>query len=283
MTEILRPISAVALGFLEIIRFIGDLCYLLLDAVVGIPRSLFSKQGRRLGWESLWEQMDRVGVRSIRIVCLVLFCIGITLALKMAPTLKEYGAVERVPDIISIAIAPELGPLVSAIVLTGFAGASIAAELGAMVVSEEIEALEAHAINPIRFLVVPRVIATTVMMVCIAVIGDIAGFFGGYTMGMLGLGISSHMYIQHSFDVLHKPEFTTGIAVAGVFRDFLTGLVKAGIFGMLISGIACRLGLSVTGGATGVGIATTKTVVYTIVSLIIVDLICNFIIFKIGW
>jgi len=270
MTVILRPITLLLQVVAAFLRFVGELSYLLFDAAAGVPRSLFSRQGRRLGWQSLWAQMDRVGVRSIPIVCLVLFCIGAILALQMAPTLATYGAVSRIPDIITVAIARELGPLVSAIVLTGFAGASIAAELGTMVVSEEIEALEAHAINPIRFLVVPRVLATTVMLICIAVIGDLAGGFGGWVLCTGFLDISSHMYMQRTFEHLQM-------------HDFLTGLVKAGVFGALISGMACRLGLSVTGGAQGVGVATTRTVVLTIVALITVDLIFTAVFYNIGW
>src|SRR3989440_6745608 len=133
--------------------------------------------------------MVRVGVRSIPIVMLVLFCIGSILALQMAPVLKEYGAVEQTANIISIAVFRELGPLVSAIVLTGFAGASIAAEIGTMVVSEEVEALEAQAISPVRFLVLPRVLATMVMMVCLAVVGDLMGAVGGMTVSRWFLGV----------------------------------------------------------------------------------------------
>jgi phospholipid/cholesterol/gamma-HCH transport system permease protein len=270
MTDFLRPITLLFLAVVGVLRFLGELTYLLLDSITGVPRSLFSRQGRRLGWQNLWEQMDRVGVRSVPIVCLVLYCIGAILAFQMAPTLQSYGAITRVPDIVAIAVSRELGPLVSAIVLTGFAGASIAAELGTMVVSEEIEALEAHAISPIRFLVVPRVLATTVMMVCIAVVGDIAGGFGGWTIGRTILGISSHMYIQRSLDTVR-------------LHDFVTGLLKAGVFGLLISGMACRLGLSVTGGAQGVGVATTRTVVLTIVALILVDLLFSTVFYAIGW
>src|SRR5437763_12272188 len=119
----------------NLLRLIGGLGYLLLDTAKATRAALFSKRGRRLGWSNLWSQMVRVGVRSIPIVSLVLFCIGAILALQMAPILKQYGAVQQVADIISIAVARELGPLVSAIVLTGFAGASIAAEIGSMVVS----------------------------------------------------------------------------------------------------------------------------------------------------
>jgi len=195
----------------------------------------------------------------VPIVCLVLFCIGAILSLQMAPILKRYGAEAQVASIISIATFRELGPLVSAIVLTGFAGASIAAEIGTMVVSEEIEALEAEAISPVRFLVLPRVLATIVMMVCVAVIGDLTGILGGLVVANQFLGVSVPQYVNRTFEAIKV-------------KDFTTGLIKSGVFGMLISGLACYLGLRVTGGAQGVGVATTRTVVLTIVALITVDL-----------
>jgi phospholipid/cholesterol/gamma-HCH transport system permease protein len=214
--------------------------------------------------------MDRVGVRSVPIVCLVLFCIGAILSLQMAPILHDYGALDRVADIIAISVARELGPLVSAIVITGFGGASIAAELGTMVVSEEIEALEAEAIDPIRFLVVPRMLACTIMMVCIAVVGDFAGCFGGLMTSSCFLGLSPTLWIHHAIDAVK-------------LQDFITGLVKAGVFGLLISALACQLGLSVRGGAQGVGVATTRTVVLTIVALISVDLLFTSVFYFLGW
>lgn len=259
----LRPIKGV-------LEFLGGLSYLLIDTFVTIPSALLSKRGRRLGWTNLVAQMDRVGVRAVPIVCLVLFCIGAILALQMSPILREYGKLDSVADVISVAVFRELGPLVSAIVLSGFAGASIAAEVGTMVVSEEVEALEAHAINPIRFLVVPRVLATTVMMVCIAIVGDAAGIIGGLAVGQWFLGIGHQQYVTHTFDILK-------------LKDFFTGLVKAGVFGALISGLACYLGLGVTGGAQGVGNATTRTVVYTIVALITVDLLFTAVFYYLGW
>ncbi len=270
MNLVLRPIFAVGNAAIGVCEFVGGLGYLMLDTAGSVRRALFGKRGRRLGWANLWAQMVRVGVRSIPIVMLVLFCIGAILALQMAPILREYGVVEQVADIISIAIFRELGPLVAAIVLTGFAGASIAAELGSMGVSEEIEALEAQAISPIRFLVFPRVLATTIMMVCVAVVGDIMGVVGGLLVGRFFLGIGFSQYIQHTFDAVE-------------LLDFLTGLVKAGVFGTLISGIACYLGLSVTGGAQGVGVATTRTVVLTIVALIFVDLLFTSVFYFLGW
>src|SRR5439155_2551132 len=140
------PITALGNFVLWWLEFIGGVGYLLRDTFVSVHQALFVSRGKRLGWDNLWAQMVRVGVQSIPIVSLVVFCIGAILAFQMAPILKDYGVLERVADIIGTAMFRELGPLVAAIVLTGFAGASIAAELGTMVVSEEIEALEAGAI-----------------------------------------------------------------------------------------------------------------------------------------
>ncbi|MFA5863649.1 MAG: ABC transporter permease [Phycisphaerae bacterium] len=208
--------------------------------------------------QALVAQMVRVGVRSIPIIALVQIFIGIILVLQMAPTLDNYGQLDKVANIIGISIFRELGPLITAVVLSGFAGASIAAELGAMVESEEIKALRAHALNPINFLVVPRVIATIFMMVCLTVISDVVGVFGGFATSVWILGIDAQLYMQNTQEAL-------------VMKDFLTGLVKAGIFGLLISMIACHLGLRVSGGAVGVGKATTQTVVLSIVALIATD------------
>jgi phospholipid/cholesterol/gamma-HCH transport system permease protein len=268
--QYLRPITILGQATIDVLEFLGGCVYLLLDTIGFAPRALINKRGRRMGWTNLWAQMVRVGVRSVPIVSLVVFCIGAILSLQMAPILRDYGAVDRVADIIAIAMFRELGPLVSAIVLTGFAGASIAAEMGTMVVSEEIEALEAHAIHPIRFLVVPRVVATTIMMICLAVIGDLMGVVGGLSVCKFVLGIQQEQYINHTFEAIK-------------LRDFFTGLVKAGVFGTIISTLACYLGLGVTGGAQGVGVATTRTVVLTIVALIFVDLMFTGVFYFLGW
>jgi phospholipid/cholesterol/gamma-HCH transport system permease protein len=139
-----------------------------------------------------------------------------------------------------------------------------------MVVSEEIEALEAGAISPIRFLVVPRVVATTIMMVCLAVVADLVGMAGGMFVSRFFLGIDFYQYLERTFSIIK-------------LDDFLTGLVKAGVFGALLSGLACYLGLGVTGGAQGVGNATTRTVVLTIVALITVDLMFTGVFYYLGW
>ncbi len=218
----------------------------------------FFVRGIRLRRQAVVSQGVRVGVKAVPIVCLVQIFIGVILALQMAPTLRDYGQLERVADVVGIAIVRELGPLITAIVLSGFAGASIAAELGAMVETEEIKALRAHAFNPFHFLVVPRFLATVLAMVALAIIANTIGVFGGFLTSYLVLDVPATTYIEFTQSALK-------------LQDYFTGLFKAGVFGILISMIACREGLNVSGGAEGVGRATTATVVKCIVALIGTD------------
>ncbi len=239
------------------VRYVGGIGYLLRDAVLWIARGLFSRRVK-FGWPALATQMVRIGVRSISIVVLVELFIGVILALQLAPTLETYGQLERVADVVAIAIVRELGPLLTAIVLSGFAGASIAAELGAMVEAEEIKALRAHALSPIRFLVMPRFIASSVMIIALAVIADFVGVLGGFLTSVFVLDVPPFLYLSLTQSAL-------------TLSDFLTGLMKAGVFGGVIAMIACYEGLNVKGGAVGVGRATTATVVKSIVALIGID------------
>ena len=240
-----------------LIRSIGGMAALFADTIVWCFRGLF-RPGVRISRTALTTQMLRVGVDSIGIVIIVEFFIGSILALQLAPVLASYGQLDQVAVVIAIAIVRELGPLLTGIVLSGYAGASIAAELGAMVEAEEIKALRAHALDPIRFLIVPRFLATAVMIVGLTVIADIVGVLGGCLTSWVVLGVSPQVYVDITQTAL-------------VAKDFITGLVKAGVFGMLIATIACYQGLNVSGGAVGVGRATTATVVQCIVAIIGMD------------
>jgi phospholipid/cholesterol/gamma-HCH transport system permease protein len=257
--NVLAPVAYLGRTVTYTVAFVGSVGLLLRAAAARSGRGLLTGRGRRLGRANLWAQMVRVGVRSTGIISLVVFCIGAILSLQMQPILAQYGATSRIADLIGVAMLRELGPLVAAITLTGFAGASIAAELGTMKVGEELEALETSAIDPVRFLVVPRVLATTVMMVCLAVVADLMGVLGGLFVCTTLFKVSPEAYLNGTFAAVKT-------------RDFLSGLLKSGFFGAALSLIACHLGMSVKGGAQGVGDATTKTVVYTIVALTFIDL-----------
>jgi len=255
--------------WLNVFDLIGGTYYLLQDVGMWIARAMFGR-GVRFGRAALVTQLVRVGSRATGIVMLVCGCVGLILALQMEPQLAAYGQSELIANIVGVSITRELGPLIAAIVLTGFAGAAIAAELGTMVVGEEIEALEAHALNPIRFLVVPRVLATTVGLVLLTIIGDITAIFAGGFMSVMFLGVPYELY---------KTNTLNAVAV----QDFLTGLAKAGVFGLILSALACYHGLSVTGGAAGVGRATTATVVQAVVAVIIADLLFTTVFYSLGW
>lgn len=255
----LAPFRFIAARALEILEQIGAVFLLLTDATRWVLRSFVQKKVR-LGRAAIVSQIVRVGVRSIFIISLVSGCVGLILVLQMAPPLEQYGQKELVANITGVAILRELGPLIAAIVLTGFAGAAIAAEIGTMVVGEEIEALEAHALNPIRFLVVPRVLAAIISMTALAVIADVVAVVCGMFMGTVGVGVPLQRYIDNTLDQVKSV-------------DFYTGVGKAAVFGLLIGLIACTNGLRVTGGAAGVGKATTNTVVQSVVAIIFADLI----------
>lgn len=250
-------------------ELIGGVSYLIHDVIMWIMRAVFTRRVR-FGRTAVVSQIVRIGVRSTGIVMLVCACIGFILALQMQPPLADFGQTDKIANIVSVAVFRELGPLIAAIVLTGFAGASIAAEIGTMVVGEEIEALEAHALNPIRFLVVPRVMATVVSLTLLTIVGDLtAVFFAGF-MAIGFLDVPYELYKTNTLNQL-------------VVHDFYTGLIKAAVFGLILSAIACHNGLKVTGGAAGVGKATTDTVVQTVVTVIIADLVFTTIFYQIGW
>ena len=151
---------------------------------------------------ALYTQLVRIGLRSVFVVSLVNFSIGAILAIQMAPPLQDFGQTDQVATIIAIAVVRELGPLISAVVLTGFAGASVAAELGTMVVGEEIEALQAHGLNPVRFLVVPRMLATVISLILLTIIGMIISLLSGMLVGVTILDIPYGTYKANTLEML---------------------------------------------------------------------------------
>ena len=250
--------STLGAPVVAMLDYIGGLAYMALDLTTWTFRGIFNPKVR-FGREALYIQIVRIGGRSVGIITLVATCIGLILVLQMAPPLNDFGQTDKVANVNAVAILRELGPLISAIVLTGFAGASIAAELGTMVVGEEIEALRAMALNPVRFLVVPRVLASIISLIVLAIIADIVAISAGALIGVTALEIPFGIYYANTLE-------------QAKLVDFITGSFKAGFFGALIGLIACYNGLRVSGGAAGVGRATTLTVVHAIVAIIAADL-----------
>lgn len=264
----LRPVAYLGRRALAVLDHMGGLLYLFLDAVSWFVSGMRGKRVR-LGHAAIVSQIVRVGPRSIGIISLVSGCIGLILALQLAPPLEQYGQKESIANIVGVAVLRELGPLIAAVVLTGFAGAAIAAELGTMAVGEEIEALEAHALNPIRFLVVPRIAATMVSMTALGVIADTVSVAAAMVTASFALDVPRETFWEKLLQQIK-------------LVDFLTGVGKGAIFGLLIGIIACGNGLKVTGGAAGVGKATTDTVVQSVVAIIIADMLFTAIFYALG-
>lgn len=255
-TQQRNSVEAMGATLLGGIEYVGGMAYLLASTVRWMLLGLFVPK-IKFGRAHFAEQIVRLGLKSLGIVLLVQTFIGVILALQMTPPLAVYGQESQISSIIGVAGFRMLGPIITAVVLSGFAGASIAAEIGTMVVAEEIEAMEAMAINPVRYLVVPRMLATVIAVVLLSVIADLMISFGGYLTARFVLGPNVYEpYWRYMRDILE-------------YRDFYTGLIMAAVFGVLISLIACYEGLRVSGGAEGVGRATTMTVVYSIVAIVV--------------
>ena len=176
-------------------------------AVIGYAfTSLFQKKS--VPRDTLFHQMVQIGIDSTGIVSLVGASVGTVLALQAAYSLKTFGALMYTGSLVCVAMARELGPLIAAIVISGRIGARMAAEIGTMMVQEEVDALTTMGINPIRYLVAPRAIALALMLPCLTVIVDVVGMVGGWAIGVTGLGINSTLYIAKSVEALCLKDFT---------------------------------------------------------------------------
>lgn len=211
-----------------------------------------------------FEQTNRVGVGSISLVAMVSFFIGLTMAILIGSEMRRYGTERLVPELIAIAFSRELGPLMTGIVLAARIGAAFTAELGTMTVSEEVEAIEAMGLGPLRYLIAPRVLAITLLTPSLVVISNLAALFGAYLVCVFFLNIAGSTFLDLVQD---------GLRV----RDITIGMLKSIIFGLIIGLVACYRGLTVKGGAAGVGTATTSSVVTTITSVIGSDTFLNII------
>jgi len=247
-----------------VVRFLGSMGQRVVTLVeeVGQMGLLFNRtalQVPRLKPEPVAVQMIRFGVRAIPIVVLVNLFIGMIVTVSISEMLRQFNQLNSVARVNAVAVTRELAPLMTAIVMAGFAGAAIAAEIATMNVNEEILALEAGALSPIRLLVLPRMLGVCVMMMCLTLIAMVVGMFGGYVVGTLLLDIGGPTYIDLNNNAVKWP-------------DIPKGLVKAVAFGVIITMVACRQGLKAGGGAIGVGKATTNAVVISIVLIIAANL-----------
>lgn len=223
----------------------------------------------RIRLSPIFLQMVRIGVQAIPMTALVSFSIGLTLAMQAASELARMGAASYVPDLVSISLMRELGPLLVGVVVIGRSASAVTAELGTMKVSEEIEALEVMAIDPVRYLVVPRFLAMMVMLPTLTVFGNYVGFAGGWSVCHFALDMNTANYVNR-------------IISAAEPLDLYSGVIKSVVFAWLIGTICCQKGLTVTGGAEGVGRATTGSVVTSIIMMLIANAVLTAVFFFTG-
>ncbi len=204
------------------------------------------------------SQMKNIGVNSLPVVFLTSLFTGMVLALQSAYQMQKIGAEIYIASLVALSMTRELGPVLTALVVAGRVGAAITAEVGTMKVTEQIDALETLATNPVRYLVVPRFLAIVVMLPLLTIYADFVGILGGYMVGVGKLGISSSLYLRMTYEPL-------------ILKDIFTGLLKALVFAMIICIVACFEGFSTTGGAQGVGKSTTLSVVTSFILIIAAD------------
>lgn len=209
-------------------------------------------------YDSIIVQCKRAGYESFPVVSVIALFIGFVFALQSAYFMQRLGSEMYIASLVALAIVRELGPVITALVVAGRVGASHTAELGSMQVTEQIDALETLATNPVKYLVVPRFVALSLMLPVLTLYADIIGILGSYLICVFKLGITSSMYLNITFNAL-------------VYKDLFTGLFKAWIFGMVIALVSCYEGFNVEGGAEGVGKATTRSVVITFLLIIAAD------------
>src|SRR4029077_12899901 len=198
-------------------------------------------------WRELFRQMVRVGFDSIPVVFLTAMFTGMVMALETFTTLRRFSAENYVGSLVALSMVRELASVLSALIVAGRVGSAMGAELGTMRVTEQIDALEVMATDPIHYLVVPRVWAAAIMMPLLVIMADGVGIFGGYLVSVVLMGANPVSYMDNTYQFMDVSDVTTG-------------LIKAAVFGFLFSAIGCEQGFYTTGGAEGVGKATTSAV-----------------------
>lgn len=254
---------------LHILEMIGD--YVLrklagFGTIVLLYRETMRELGHKPRPRHILAQMSHLGVDSLLIVSLTMVFTGVVFTLQSADVLVKFGAQGTVGGLISIAIGRELGPVLVGVVCAGRVGAAITAEISTMKVTEQIDALRVMAVNPVNYLIVPRMLACMLVVPMLTVFGDVIGVAGGWLIAVYYNGISSYLYMNSIYTFVKT-------------FDFLGGVIKAVFFGNVIAVLGCYYGLHCPDGAEGVGRATTKTVVSSIIAIFALNAVLTFVLY----
>lgn len=245
---------------LEFIEELGNMSMLAWNAITSIYKG-------KIHIVNTYYQMVRIGIESIPVALITAFFVGMVFAIQIATEFTRFGAGKMVGGIMAIAVARELAPVLTAVVLAGRIGASIAAEIGTMKVTQQLDAMETLGTNPLRYLMVPRMIASAVMFPVLTIFCDIVGFAGAFLVSVFVAQINSYGFIETTNQFLK-------------IGDVFGGIFKACVFGILITIIACYKGLNAKNGAKGVGEATTGAVVFSLIAIFITNYFMSMALFK---
>jgi len=262
MANIRNSLQALGARAVEFIHYIGSLTIFMSQIGFWIFHPPFRVR------EAI-KQAEKIGASSLPIVSLISFFTGMVLALQSAYQMQKIQAEMYIASLVALSMIRELGPVLTALVVAGRCGAAITAEIGTMKVTEQIDAMETLATNPINYLVVPRFWAMLISLITLTVYANFIGIVGGYIIGVYKLHIPHHMYVRMTYDPLTQ-------------SDVRNGLYKSIVFGIVICVIACFEGMRAEGGAEGVGKATTASVVRSFILIIACDCLLTALMYFIG-
>lgn len=217
----------------------------------------------------LWfEQMEQVGVNSLVVALLTASFTGMVMVLQTGVQLARFQSENMTPGIASLALLREIAPVLTSLAIAARVGAAITAEIGTMKVTEQLDALESMGTDPVQYLVVPRLVAAMVMLPLLTILTDLVGILGGCLVGVTKLGITFHYYLDITFQWVK-------------IEDFMSGVLKTVVFGAIIAIIGCYTGFTSKGGAEGVGVATTRSVVASFILILVSDYFLTEILLKV--
>lgn len=247
---------------LESLESLGGVAQLLLSAIRRLPRRPFERQ-------ATFDELERIGWQSMGVVALLGLFTGMVLVVQTGFTLKRFGAEAYVSEMVSLAMVRELGPVLAGFLVAGRIGSGIAAELGAMAISEQVDAMRSLGADPIKKLVIPKIIAGFIGLPLLTAMANLIGMAGGMMMGALMLNIPPNFFLSR-------------VQNAVTIGDFMSGVIKTAVFGVIITTVACYYGFRTTGGTVGVGRSATLSVVLSCVLILLADLVLTSAFFAIG-
>ncbi|MFH0810960.1 MAG: ABC transporter permease [Pseudomonadota bacterium] len=264
---LLDLLAALGRGGLRLRSAVADAAGLVNEVAYWLVLGPWRHKGVR--WGNVLDQMVKVGTNALPIVLLISLFLGVILALQSAYQLRRLGAMSYVADLVGVAMTRELGPLMTAIIISGRSGSAFTAEIGFMRASQEVDALIIMGISPVKFLVVPRVMALIIMVPCLTMISAVAGILSGAVVGVLSLDVNPAVYYLHT---------TQAVLV----KDVVAGLSKSVAFGIIVGIVGCYQGLAVAAGGEEVGARTTRSVVNCIFLIIAADFLFTLLFYLLG-